>query len=161
MELHFVHYMSKYKSITDALHDAKPISLAVLGVFFSLSKEDNPLESVNSFEFVNLQPIVSELRNLIRAGKPMQIKGSINLYRLIPKNKNFYSYHGSLTTPPCDEVVLWNVFSTPIPVSERQLKEFRRLKNHEGQPIEDNFRPVQLLGRREVVFFENVHVRKE
>jgi len=151
MELHFVHYISKHESIADALHDAKPNSLAVLGVLFSLSKRDNP----------HLRPIVSTLRNLKRAGKRIQMKGSINLYRLIPKNKNFYSYQGSLTTPPCAEVVLWNVFSTPIPISERQLKAFRRLKTHEGQPIDDNFRPVQILGKREVVFYRNVHARNE
>jgi len=146
-----VHYMSNHKSITDALQDANPDSLAVLGVFFSLSKEDNP----------HLQPLVCQLRKLIRAGKPMQTKKSINLYRLIPKNKNFYSYHGSLTTPPCAEAVLWIMFSTPIPISERQLNGFRRLKTHEDQPIDDNFRPVQILGNREVFFYSNVSVRKE
>lgn len=41
---------------------------------------------------------------------------------LLPSNTNqFFRYQGSLTTPTCNEVVVWTVFTTPIPISSRQV----------------------------------------
>lgn len=46
----------------------------------------------------------------------------IALEDLIPDNpSNFYRYNGSLTTPLCNEAVIWTVFDTPIALSERQV----------------------------------------
>lgn len=33
----------------------------------------------------------------------------------------YYTYHGSLTTPPCSEVVTWIDFKQPIPLSHAQV----------------------------------------
>jgi len=149
MELHFVHYASYHDSMFDAFYEGKPESFAVLGVFFTLTKKHNP----------NLQPIVSQLRNILvpRESKHF-IKKSVNLYWLIPRNLKFFTYKGSFTYPPCAEVVLWNVFETPIPISERQLKAFRRLKTYKGESMADNFRSEQRLGDRPLVLYQNVRV---
>jgi Eukaryotic-type carbonic anhydrase len=37
-----------------------------------------------------------------------------------------YSYKGSLTTPPCSEIVNWVVMEEPVQVSQGQLDEFRK-----------------------------------
>ena len=51
---------------------------------------------------------------------------SFNPYDLIPSGSSMYTYQGSLTTPPCSEVVFWNVIDTPVSIS---VREFLRLTN--------------------------------
>ena len=51
-----------------------------------------------------------------------KLNTSITLASLLPKNTDvFYSYKGSLTTPPCNEVVTWIIFSMPVPISFSQV----------------------------------------
>ncbi len=40
---------------------------------------------------------------------------------LLPRKKTFYRYAGSLTTPGCQEVVTWTVFSNVVEISESQV----------------------------------------
>lgn len=60
---------------------------------------------------------------------------------LLPPRRGYYTYMGSLTTPPCTEGVLWIVMQQPIQVSPQQLAIFARL-----HPM--NARPVQPLNGR-------------
>lgn len=45
----------------------------------------------------------------------------------LPENKAYYTYSGSLTTPPCTENVSWYIFKTPITVSVDQVKQLQAL----------------------------------
>ena len=50
------------------------------------------------------------------------LSNPVPLEDLLPDNPfNFYRYNGSLTTPLCNEAVIWTVFDTPIALSERQV----------------------------------------
>jgi hypothetical protein len=42
----------------------------------------------------------------------------------------FYRYKGSLTVPPCSEIVSWRVLDEPLVISRRQLKHLARLLKH-------------------------------
>ena len=42
--------------------------------------------------------------------------------------ESFYHYSGSLTTPPCTEVVTWVVFDKPIVAGPRQIEAFRKVQ---------------------------------
>jgi carbonic anhydrase len=70
--------------------------------------------------------------------------GSFDPEDLLPANREFYRYAGSLTTPPCTEGVRWHVLHTPIEVSAAQVDEFRALF-----PL--NARPIQPLNERAVL----------
>ena len=60
---------------------------------------------------------------------------------LIPSKRNYYTFLGSLTTPPCSEGVLWLVFKNPIQASAEQLRGF-------GTIYKNNARPVQPVNNR-------------
>ncbi len=50
----------------------------------------------------------------------------LRLERLIPANtQSYFTYFGSLTTPPCSEVVTWIIFADILGVSEEQMRQFR------------------------------------
>ena len=60
---------------------------------------------------------------------------------LLPAKRGYYTFSGSLTTPPCTEDVLWLVLKTPEPVSKEQLAGF-------GTIYKNNVRPVQPVNNR-------------
>jgi len=47
-------------------------------------------------------------------------KEVLGIYDFIPANESYYRYEGSLTTPPCTEIVHWSVGSRPIQISITQ-----------------------------------------
>jgi carbonic anhydrase len=60
---------------------------------------------------------------------------------LLPKERGFFRYMGSLTTPPCSEGLTWTVFKSPVEASVEQIRQFAAL-------YPANVRPVQPLNRR-------------
>ena len=50
----------------------------------------------------------------------------INAADLLPANRSYYSFAGSLTTPPCTEGVSWFVLETPVKVSKNRWLPLRR-----------------------------------
>lgn len=80
-----------------------------------------------------------------QAEQNVSIKQDLNLNKLLPKNKTYWRFSGSLTTPPCSEGVTWIVLKQPLTVSAEQLARFTQTMHH------DNNRPVQSLHGRVVV----------
>jgi carbonic anhydrase len=69
---------------------------------------------------------------------------TLNPAMLLPKSSGYYTYSGSLTTPPCSEGVTWIELKKPVMVTQRQLTAMRRFYYH-------NQRPVQPLNGREIL----------
>lgn len=61
---------------------------------------------------------------------------TIDLNTLLPASRNYYTYMGSLTTPPCSEGVLWLVMKQPVQVSPDQINIFSRLYKNNARPIQ-------------------------
>jgi carbonic anhydrase len=63
--------------------------------------------------------------------------------RLLPAERGYFTFPGSLTTPPCSEGVTWFVFRAPVSLSTSEVSTF-------GSKYPDNARPVQPLNDRAV-----------
>jgi carbonic anhydrase len=70
----------------------------------------------------------------------------LNPISLLPMKRDYLTYQGSLTTPPCSEGVRWIVFREPVRISDSQVRKFTRA-------VGDNARPVQPLNGRTVSAF--------
>ena len=55
---------------------------------------------------------------------------------LPPQHNQYYTYMGSLTSPPCTENVLWMVMKQPITVSTEQIAIFHRLYPMNARPVQ-------------------------
>jgi carbonic anhydrase len=76
------------------------------------SKEDNPA----------FDPITSVLDHVVHEGNEWELNETLSLRDLLPDSlSKFYRYMGSLTTPGCQEIVVWTVFADPITASEDQV----------------------------------------
>jgi carbonic anhydrase len=60
----------------------------------------------------------------------------IDLNKLLPENRAYIAYMGSLSAPPCTEEVLWLVFRNPISVSSEQMDIFARLYPNNARPLQ-------------------------
>ena len=77
----------------------------------------------------------------LEQGAELAAPGVLNPNELLPTERSYYTYMGSLTTPPCTESVLWMVMKTPVPISAEQIAVFAHL-----YPM--NARPIQPAGGR-------------
>jgi carbonic anhydrase len=69
--------------------------------------------------------------------KELDVPGvTLNVRDLLPDDHGYYTFAGSLTTPPCSEGVTWFVLKHPISLSAAQLAEFAKLYPRDARPIE-------------------------
>jgi carbonic anhydrase len=82
--------------------------------------------------------------HLPRPGEKISVEGlKLELGRLLPAERIYYTYAGSLTTPPCSEGVQWMVMRQTVNIGTEQIKAFQKL-------FKANARPVQALNGRSV-----------
>ena len=79
------------------------------------------------------------------AGAPVPLNTKVTANELLPENRDYYRFSGSLTTPPCTEGVRWLVLKTPLTASKEQITAFEEVLHHH------NNRPVQPLNGRVVL----------
>jgi carbonic anhydrase len=66
---------------------------------------------------------------------------AVDATNLLPQNKGYYMFQGSLTTPPCSEEVTWLVLKMPVKISDSEISAFAQI-----YPM--NARPTQPLNGR-------------
>lgn len=124
----------RYPMEMHLVHVSQDSDIAVLGI---LAEEGKPSEP-----FTFLEQYLP-----LKIGETKAIDAYFDLNLNLPKSKEYYTYPGSLTTPPCTENVQWFVFKTPITISLEQVKLLQEL-----MPI-NNYRNEQPLHGRRVTHF--------
>ncbi|XP_053104569.1 carbonic anhydrase 2 [Hemicordylus capensis] len=139
-ELHLVHWNTKYESFGEAVKH--PDGLAVVGVFLKVGSA-----------CPGIQKVVDALDSIQHKGKRAAFT-NFDPMGLLPASRHFWTYLGSLTTPPLLECVTWIVLKDIVHVSKEQMDKIRSLCfNDENEPqcaMVDNWRPCQPLKSREV-----------
>ncbi len=72
----------------------------------------------------------------LEKGEQLDARTPIDLSALLPADRRYYTYMGSLTTPPCSEGVLWMVMQQPVTISQSQINIFARLYPMNARPIQ-------------------------
>ncbi|MDT8403855.1 carbonic anhydrase family protein [Sulfuriflexus sp.] len=117
-----------YDMVAHLVHQAADGQLGVIAVLMRKGKASPVIESI----WAHLPR---------HAGDRKQADMQINITDLLPATHSYYSYTGSLTTPPCSEGVNWMVLQTPVEVSAAQIATFSNL-------FSGNVRPHQPLHER-------------
>lgn len=104
--------------------------LAVIGILFNEGNENALLQ-----KFIDHLPPVENNR--------YSSEEKLNVNDMLPTDHGFYTYSGSLTTPPCSEDVRWLVMKTPVEASGQQIQKIHDL-------VHNNYRRVQPLNGREI-----------
>jgi carbonic anhydrase len=71
------------------------------------------------------------------AGAHEKITEMVNPGGLLPADRGYWTYTGSLTTPPCTEGVRWFVLEQELGLSRDQLRAFGALYKMNSRPLQD------------------------
>ncbi|XP_055923691.1 carbonic anhydrase 2 [Eupeodes corollae] len=154
MEMHIVHRNKKYELLSDALQQRD--GAAVLAFFFMLDDSDHE----------GLAAISKHLPLIENTNESVYLNTTFSLSSLMSKIDldKFYTYRGSLTTPPCSEAITWVLYPEPLPISPKQISRFRQLQDNIDGALVDNFRALQPIGNRRIFVratnIHNTHVSK-
>ncbi|KAK3524379.1 hypothetical protein QTP70_028011, partial [Hemibagrus guttatus] len=113
MELHIVHIQEQYNTLKEAMSDTAGV--AVLGFFYEVSTEENQ----------KFNHLIQALGRIPYNGNTSNVT-EFRVTDILPSLENlasYYRYSGSLTTPGCDEGILWTVFQQPFSVSQQQVEK--------------------------------------
>ena len=83
-------------------------------------------------------PLVQQVWNNLPLEKFTEQHGlaTIDLGQILPEQRQYVTYMGSQTTPPCQEGVLWMVMKQPVTASTEQMATFARLHPMNARPVQ-------------------------
>jgi len=110
------------------VHASEAGELAVVAVMFVEGEENKALSE-----------LWAKMPQNIGDKNPIDAK---DLNALLPTDRDYYRFNGSLTTPPCTEGVRWLVMKKPVTLSATQIETFKKVMHHH------NNRPIQSTNAR-------------
>jgi len=117
------------------VHKGPDGKLMVIAVLLDAGKENKTIKAI----WDNLPK---------EKGKEVTVDAvKINPIDLLPTDKGYYTYAGSLTTPPCSEQVTWYVLKSPVQISSDEISRFGRIYPNNARPIQP-FNDRDIMGTR-------------
>ncbi len=105
------------------VHKAEDGGLGVVAVLIQPGKKNQAWEPI--------------FAHLPRVGEQVTVDGlALHPAALLPEKHGYYSFEGSLTTPPCSEGVQWMVLKEPVKLSLQQIKAFRKVYSANARPLQ-------------------------
>lgn len=114
------------------VHADKDGHLAVVAVMFNEGKANKGMDKAWA-------------QMPMKEGDKTALTAKLSPLELLPANRAYYRFNGSLTTPPCSEGVRWLVMKNAITASKEQIEAFEHVIHH------PNNRPVQPVNARPVL----------
>lgn len=112
-----------FEMVVHLVHKDADGRLAVVAVLIERGRAQNIIQTVwNNLPLERDSPVI-----------PTQ---AIDLNQLLPTRREYYTFMGSLTTPPCSEGVLWMVMKEPVQASSDQIAIFARLYPMNARPLQ-------------------------
>lgn len=141
-EMHMVHYR---KGLSKEDIGSIENSVVVIGVLIESDQMDHN----------KLEPLVAAASKVNGTDSQSKCDHPEHLINLLPDNTaSFFTYNGSLTTPPCYEVVTWVIMAQPVYLSQSsliELSQFKRVGDSKtAESIGPNYRDIQPLLDRPV-----------
>jgi len=141
LEMHAVTMKTRFDSLKQALESDDRDALAVFGVFYQIN-DAGP----GAIDEIGETLTVAKGQ---KASKDLKVK----FRDLLPNDlSQFFRYNGSLTTPGCNEQVLWTVFQNKMSITQEVLQKFQEIKGEATL----NFRKPQDKNKREVFIAQTV-----
>ena len=121
-----------YPMVAHLVHKDKGGTLGVVAVLITEGHANQLMSTL----WNNLPP---------EEGKELELdRVKVDVTQLLPADHGYYTFTGSLTTPPCSESVTWYVVEAPTAISKAQIEKFATV-----YPL--NARPIQPLNDRVVL----------
>jgi carbonic anhydrase len=116
----------QFDMVAHLVHKDAQGKLAVVAVLLERGADNKP------------QPLIQTIwANLpLEKGEALAAQVQIDLNQLLPAERGYFTYMGSLTTPPCSEGVLWMVMRQPVAATAQQIGIFAKLYPMNARPLQ-------------------------
>jgi carbonic anhydrase len=113
-----------FPMVAHMVHQSADGKLAVIAVLLTIGKANPVLDTV-------LGNLPKDAGGVTRSDKTL-----IDPAAIMPQVRNYYTFQGSLTTPPCTEGVTWYVLKNQVTISAAQEQAFAKRYPHNSRPIQ-------------------------
>jgi carbonic anhydrase len=134
------------KYVLKQFHFHRPSEEKINGKSFDMSLRLVHTDEIGKLAVVSVvlqqgedNPLLGELWNDLPKEKEKEEffdKVQIDASRILPSARRYYTFSGSLTTPPCSEDVTWFVLKHPTTVSAEEIERFSKLYRNDARPTQ-------------------------